>query len=117
MYLQEEESQERFCQCAQIPDQGYKEDGAILFSVVPKARGNGCKLKQEIPFKDKEKLFSCGVGQFAQRGCGIPILGDAQNSSGHMQPKQPALDDPTLNRGGWTGCSLEPSILSHSVVL
>lgn len=41
---------------------GYKEDGAILFSVVPKARGNGGKLKQENPFKDKKKLCSCEGG-------------------------------------------------------
>lgn len=72
---------------------GYKEDGFILCSMVPKARGSGFKLKQKIPFKDKEKLSSCGGGQalpqFAERGCRIHILEESQNSSGH-RPEQPA---------------------------
>lgn len=78
---------------------GYKERGAIVFSVVPKARGNGCKLKREISFRYKEKLFSCEGGQtlpqFSQRGHGIPVLRDIQNPTGH-RPEEPALGDPAL---------------------
>ena len=40
---------------------GCKECGAVLFS-VPKERGNECKLKQQVPFKYKEKLFICEGG-------------------------------------------------------
>ena len=49
---------------------------------------------QEIPFKNKKKLFYCGVDWrlewAAQRGWGISILGDIQNLTGHSL-EQPAL--------------------------
>lgn len=59
---------------------------------------------QEI-LSEHEKAFLCSEGvqtpeQVAQRGCGVPILGDLQNPAGcdHAQPT-PAAPDGT---GTWT---------------
>jgi len=54
-----------------------------------------------MPFKYNKKLpYSEGgqtLAQFAQRSCGVSILGDIQNSTGHS-PEQPVLADPA-----WAG--------------
>jgi len=45
-------------------------------------------------------FFFCSKGgqtEVAQRGCGVSILGDTQNLTGHG-PNQPAVGDPALSR-------------------
>lgn len=37
------------------------------------------------------------MGRVAQRGCGVPILGGAQDPTGH-DPEQPAIGEPALGR-------------------
>lgn len=48
--------------------------------------------------------------QIAQRGCGVPILGDIQTPNGHS-PEQPAPSCPGSEQWGWT------SHPSNSVIL
>jgi len=52
---------------------------------------------QEMTFKCKKKAFYCtddqALAQAAQRVCGVSILGDIQNPTGHSA-RQPALGSP-----------------------
>jgi len=52
---------------------------------------------QEIQFKHKKKLFyqkgGQTLGQVAQRGCDITILGDIQNATGQGPERWVGLDD------------------------
>lgn len=51
--------------------------------------------------------------EVAQRGCGVPILGDTQKPSGEG-PEQPALETPALGRRLDT--TRDPSSPKHSVI-
>lgn len=59
---------------------------------------------QKIPSADKKIHLYCVGGstqaQGAQRGYGVPILGDTQTPTGHS-PEQPAVDIPARARVGW----------------
>ena len=61
------------------------------------AEAMGTAWNMEIPLKHNKPLFYCEGGQtleeVAWRGCGVSILGDIQNPSGHG-PGQPALAAP-----------------------
>ena len=78
---------------------GCHEDGARLFSVMPRdrTRGNGHKTEaQEVPSEREEELLpSEGDGsleQAAQGGCGVSFSGDIQDPPG-QDPVQPAVGD------------------------
>lgn len=66
-----------------------------------------------ISYSVAKYFLSSGTGG---SGCGIFILGDAQNLTGHG-PEQPALVDFALSTGSWTRQSPEvlPSNLNDSV--
>lgn len=55
-----------------------------------------------MPFKHKTKLLYCEddqtLEQASQRGCGVSVLGDTQNLTGHGFG-QPAVADRALSRG------------------
>jgi len=95
---------------------GCKEDGARFFSLVPseRTRGSGHQQLQEIPFKQKKKLFYCDSGQtleqVTQRGCEASTFGVTQTPTRHS-PEKPALVDPALSREGWT--REIPAVLSN----
>ncbi|GAB0187141.1 mitochondrial enolase superfamily member 1 [Grus japonensis] len=80
---------------------GWREDGAVLFPVVPsdRTRGNRHKLKHRRFCLNIRKHFfyyegDKAVAQGAQRGGRLSTLGDdTQKPSGHG-PGQPALGDP-----------------------
>ena len=81
-----------------------KEGIATLFSGVSsgRIRGNGHRLKREIPLKYANQLFYCEgdrtLEQIAQRDCEVSLRGDTQNPTRHS-PEQPALVDPALSNG------------------
>lgn len=56
---------------------------------------------QEIPLQHKKKLCYCEnvepLANIAQTACGVSILGDAQNLTGH-NPTQSTLPGSTLSR-------------------
>jgi len=57
-------------------------------------RGNGHKLKQEVPSEHQGTLFHCkgnlALSRVAQGGCADSVLGDTQKMLGHS-PGQPGL--------------------------
>lgn len=55
-------------------------------------------------------------GQAAPRACGICVLGDIQNTSGHG-PEKPVLDDPALSRDKNRCYPEVPSYLSCAVIV
>ena len=62
----------------------------------------GHKLKyKKFHLNIRENLFSCEgdctLEQVAARGCGVSVLGDIKNPTGHG-PGQPAVVDTTLSR-------------------
>jgi len=89
---------------------GYKEDRAKLFSVMPsnRTRGNRHKLKDEVPSKYQDALLyyvgARALARAAQRVCGASMLGDLQKLPGHG-PGQPSVQSPTGARVGSDGSS------------
>ena len=93
-------------------------DEARLFSVGSSDR---TQIEiPEIPLKHENSFCcdgDCIPEQVAPRGCGVSVLGDIKNPTGHG-PGQPALVDPTLSRGlDWTVSrdAFEPQLLCHPV--
>jgi len=56
------------------------------------------------------------VERVVQKGCGIVVLGDIQNPTGH-DPGQPALADPDLSSGVGLDNLQRSSNLIHSVII
>jgi len=96
---------------------GCPEDGARIFSVVPRnrTRGSGHKLKHGKYHLNVMKNFEGdrALEEAAQRGCGVSFSGDIQNPTGRG-PVQAVLGEPAL--AGGLDCMV-PSSPCHSVIL
>lgn len=91
-----------------------KENGGRLFSAILRIRSNGHKLEhRRFCLNIRKLLLWWQLAQIAQRGYGIPLLGDTLKPFEHS-PRQPGVEDPALNseKGGWTGRF--PVVLSNA---
>lgn len=105
----EEKTKGRYCCCLQLPHGGCRWDEAKHFSEMhtERMRSSGPKLKLRKFWletrKKKKSEHDIFTGTRAQRGGGISILGDIQNSTGRISEQHHlTLKLTRLWREAWT---------------